>query len=165
MGCIASSPKRPSLTQLSEGLQLSDDPVANPIVVTDPFADDDEQQSGSVGAAADDDEGEVMVNQYRLVRTLGKGAMGTVKLGIASGEKYAVKCMSKQALCSQQDSHREGRKWVVKTGLDKVRMEIAVMKKMQHPNVVKFHEVIESEEADPLYIVMEYVANGEILTW
>jgi serine/threonine protein kinase len=108
--------------------------ISNPIVEIDPFADEDEAPLGDVE----------FVNEYKLVRTLGKGAMGIVKLGETSGAQYAIKCMSKSALSGQRDSHREGRKWIVRTGLDKVKMEIAIMKKMHHPNVVKFYEVAPS---------------------
>jgi len=35
--------------------------------------------------------------------------------------------------------------------------EVAIMKKMDHPNIVKLHEVIEDKNSDFLYLVMEYV--------
>lgn len=50
------------------------------------------------------------------------------------------------------------------------------MKKLDHPNVVQLHEVIDDEEGDKLYmsktyricvigIVMDYAEYGEVMTW
>ncbi|KAH9821305.1 hypothetical protein DFH28DRAFT_1191244 [Melampsora americana] len=37
-----------------------------------------------------------------------------------------------------------------------IRNEVAIMKKVQHPNIVKSYEVIDVEGEDSLYMVMEY---------
>lgn len=34
--------------------------------------------------------------------------------------------------------------------------EIAVMQRVQHPNVVRLHEVIDCQEKGKLYLVLEY---------
>ena len=52
------------------------------------------------------------------------------------------------------------------------------MKKLQHPNLIRLHEVIDDEEDDKLYmgnfynlqlilpiLVMDYAKHGEILRW
>ncbi len=39
-----------------------------------------------------------------------------------------------------------------KDQLQNVLMEIAIMKKLQHPNLVKLHEVIDDDENDKLYM-------------
>lgn len=39
-----------------------------------------------------------------------------------------------------------------------MRKEIAIMKKLEHPNVVQLYEVIDDEERDKLYM-------GRPLTW
>ncbi len=41
--------------------------------------------------------------------------------------------------------------------------EIAIMKKLQHENVVKLVEVIQEVDNDEIYIIMEYVENGSLL--
>jgi serine/threonine protein kinase len=37
--------------------------------------------------------------------------------------------------------------------------EVAIMKRMDHPNIVKLFEVIETDNT--LYLVMEYAAGGQ----
>jgi serine/threonine protein kinase len=39
-----------------------------------------------------------------------------------------------------------------KDALEDVKREIAIMKKLNHPNVIKLHEVIENPEIDKLYM-------------
>ena len=53
----------------------------------------------------------------------------------------------------------------VHTALEQVEKEIALMKKMHHPNIVSLFEVIDSPESDLLYMVIEYMPLGEILTY
>jgi [calcium/calmodulin-dependent protein kinase] kinase len=63
----------------------------------------------------------------------------------------------------------------VKDALSNVEKEIAIMKKLDHPNVVHLHEVIDDEEGDKLYmgnkidseciIVMDYAMYGEVMKW
>ena len=43
-----------------------------------------------------------------------------------------------------------------------VYREIAVMKKLDHPNVVKLVEVLDDPEDDNLYMVFEYLEGGEV---
>lgn len=47
--------------------------------------------------------------------------------------------------------------------LAKVYREIALLKKLDHPNVVKLVEVLDDPDEDNLYLVFELVQRGEIL--
>jgi len=49
-----------------------------------------------------------------------------------------------------------------KTGEDNLISEIAIMKKLKHPNIINLVEVIEEKQTDELYIIMEYVPNGTL---
>lgn len=46
---------------------------------------------------------------------------------------------------------------------DEVRKEVAILKRMKHPNVVRLYEVIDDPENEKLFLVMEYVQNGAVL--
>jgi serine/threonine protein kinase len=38
------------------------------------------------------------------------------------------------------------------------------MKKLNHENVVRLYEVLDDPSCDKLYIIMEYVKNGSLMT-
>lgn len=44
-----------------------------------------------------------------------------------------------------------------------VMREIAVLKKLDHPNVVKLHEVIDPPGASYMMLVMEYMERGPVM--
>lgn len=82
-------------------------------------------------------------------------------------ELVAVKIFQKSILKRIRTMHRnkKTRRVEIKTALEKVEREIALMKKLSHPNICEFFEVIDSPDSDILYIVMEYMPLGEILTY
>ena len=79
----------------------------------------------------------------------------------------AVKIFSKSNLKKRRTIERDKttKKVNVKTALQQVEREIALMKKLSHPNVVRLYEVIDSPNTDSLYMVLEYMPLGEILTF
>lgn len=46
---------------------------------------------------------------------------------------------------------------------EKVRREIAIMKKCSHPNIVELKEVLDDIKSNKIYLVLEYLECGEIL--
>ena len=44
-----------------------------------------------------------------------------------------------------------------------IKKEVAILKKARHPHVVSLFEVIDDEEFSKVYLVLEYVARGEIV--
>jgi serine/threonine protein kinase len=50
-----------------------------------------------------------------------------------------------------------------RTALQNVEKEIAIMKKLNHPNVVTLIEVLDDPTHDKLYIIMEYLPNGTLM--
>eukprot|EP00529_Nitzschia_sp_RCC80_P005832 CAMPEP_0113494962 /NCGR_PEP_ID=MMETSP0014_2-20120614/29370_1 /TAXON_ID=2857 /ORGANISM="Nitzschia sp." /LENGTH=1001 /DNA_ID=CAMNT_0000388857 /DNA_START=80 /DNA_END=3085 /DNA_ORIENTATION=+ /assembly_acc=CAM_ASM_000159 len=79
----------------------------------------------------------------------------------------AVKIFSKSILKRRRTMERDRstRRVKVKTALEQVEREIALMKKLSHPNLLQLYEVIDSEESDMLYMVLEYMPLGEILSY
>ena len=82
-------------------------------------------------------------------------------------ELVAVKIFQKSILKRMRTMERdkETRRMQVKTALQNVEREIALMKKLSHPNLVRFYEAIDVPESDKIYMVIEYMPLGEILTY
>jgi serine/threonine protein kinase len=84
--------------------------------------------------------------QYQVSKVLGKGSFASVFLCSRADEagketQFALKVFSKSVLRKQKDFKRVGGKMVVVTALQKVQKEIAIMKKIAHPNLVRLFEV------------------------
>ncbi len=75
--------------------------------------------------------------------------------------KMIEKSILKQMKTMQKDADN---RLTVRTALDDIEKEIATMKRLRHPNCVQLFEVIDSVESDKLYMVLEYVSLGEILS-
>ncbi|XP_072424672.1 MAP/microtubule affinity-regulating kinase 3a isoform X2 [Chiloscyllium punctatum] len=91
------------------------------------------------------------IGNYRLLKTIGKGNFAKVKLArhILTGREVAIKIIDKTQLNP--------------TSLQKLFREVRIMKCLNHPNIVKLFEVIETEKT--LYLVMEYASGGEVFDY
>lgn len=117
----------------------------------------------------------VQLNQYKLKDEIGKGSYGVVKLAYNEDDNtyYAMKVLSKRRLMRQAGFPRRppprGAKAApeglpqVKGPLERVYQEIAILKKLDHPNVVKLVEVLDDPNEDHLYMVFELVKNGPVM--
>ncbi|XP_011687148.1 PREDICTED: calcium/calmodulin-dependent protein kinase kinase 2 isoform X1 [Wasmannia auropunctata] len=106
------------------------------------------------------------LNQYKVLNEIGKGSFGVVKkvFNEEDGTHYAMKIVSKRKLMKKTGIF--GRIPPRRAGADplaKVYREIAILKKLDHPNVVKLVEVLDHPDKDNLYLVFELVHRGEIL--
>ena len=81
------------------------------------------------------------------------------------GVLVAVKIFEKSLLekCRTIERDSTNHQMQVRTALDNVEREIAVMKMIQHPNLASLYEVIDTG-SNRLYMVLEYVPLGEIMT-
>ncbi|XP_006620149.1 probable serine/threonine-protein kinase dyrk2 isoform X1 [Apis dorsata] len=115
----------------------------------------------------DNKQGALQLNQYKLLDNIGQGSYGIVKLVYNEEDEtqYAMKILSKKKLMKKAGIF--GRMAPGKKGaanpLAKVYREIALLKKLDHPNVVKLVEVLDDPDEDNLYLVFELVQRGEIL--
>ena len=81
------------------------------------------------------------------------------------GQLVAVKMIEKSILKQIKTMQKDAdNRLTVRTALDDIEKEIATMKRLCHPNCVQLFEVIDSVESDKLYMVLEYVSLGEILS-
>ncbi len=96
---------------------------------------------------------EVKFGDYILGSTLGEGEFGKVKMGWKkdSTVQVAIKLIRKESLAGNS------------TRLPKIYREISILKELQHPNIVKLHEFIETERH--MGIVLEYASGGELFDY
>ncbi|KAF7716246.1 Uncharacterized protein PECH_005003 [Penicillium ucsense] len=101
--------------------------------------------------------GNKLINQYEILEELGRGEHGKVKLGqhVATKQKVAIKIVQRYS--------KRRRLGKLGNPEDKVKKEVAILKKARHPNVVSLLEVIDDPNRQKVYIVLEYVENGEIV--
>eukprot|EP00439_Symbiodinium_sp_Y106_P075705 s658_g15.t1 len=83
-------------------------------------------------------------NIYKMDKDLGKGAFGIVRLGRVriTGAKRAIKTISKEMMKEQTGS---------------LKMEIEIMKMLDHPGVVMLFEIFED---DDVHLSMELCSGG-----
>eukprot|EP00756_Hemistasia_phaeocysticola_P044832 Hpha_TRINITY_DN1861_c0_g1::TRINITY_DN1861_c0_g1_i1::g.170632::m.170632/K07359/CAMKK2; calcium/calmodulin-dependent protein kinase kinase 2 len=107
----------------------------------------------------EDEEGNKTINEYSVIQEIGRGSYGKVKLVVhmASDGLFAIKIMNKSIL-SRVKKDILGKT----TALDDVLQEVAIMKQLDHPNVVKMHEVINDPESNKLYLIMDYLERGPV---
>ncbi|XP_061843428.1 MAP/microtubule affinity-regulating kinase 3a isoform X15 [Nerophis lumbriciformis] len=104
-----------------------------------------------VRSRSSEDSQQPHVGNYRLLKTIGKGNFAKVKLArhILTGREVAIKIIDKTQLNPNS--------------LQKLFREVRIMKILNHPNIVKLFEVIETERT--LYLVMEYASGGEVFDY
>ncbi|XP_067853859.1 SNF related kinase b [Heptranchias perlo] len=88
---------------------------------------------------------------YDLDKTLGKGHYAVVKLArhVFTGEKVAVKVIDKTKLDKSATGH--------------LLQEVRCMKLVQHPNVVRLYEVIDTQTK--LYLILELGDGGDMFDY
>ncbi len=91
------------------------------------------------------------LGQYNVVKTLGEGSFGKVKLAVhsATGQKVALKIINRETLSNLDTSAR-------------VEREIQYLKLLRHPHIIKLYEVITT--ATDIIMVIEY-AGGELFDY
>ncbi|XP_018333169.1 MAP/microtubule affinity-regulating kinase 3-like [Agrilus planipennis] len=94
---------------------------------------------------------EPTIGKYKLLKTIGKGNFAKVKLAkhVPTGKEVAIKIIDKTQLNPGS--------------LQKLFREVRIMKMLDHPNIVKLFQVIETDKT--LYLVMEYASGGEVFDY
>lgn len=91
----------------------------------------------------------VLQGRYELGRVLGHGNFGRVHAArdLRTGRSVAVKVLAKGK--------------VMRSGMmEQIKREIAVMKRVSHPNIVELHEVMATRSK--IYLALELVRGGEL---
>ncbi|TVU37608.1 hypothetical protein EJB05_10978 [Eragrostis curvula] len=89
------------------------------------------------------------MRKYEMGRTLGEGHFGKVKLArhADTGRAFAVKILDRHRILAMKID-------------EQIKREIATLKLLKHPNVVRLYEV--SASKTKIYMVLEYVNGGEL---
>ncbi|XP_010522001.1 PREDICTED: CBL-interacting serine/threonine-protein kinase 11 [Tarenaya hassleriana] len=91
-----------------------------------------------------------LFGKYELGKLLGCGAFAKVFHGRdrRSGQSVAVKILNKKKLAANPNL------------ASNIKREIAIMRRLNHPNIVKLHEVMATKSR--IFFVMEFVKGGEL---
>jgi len=92
------------------------------------------------------------VDNYRLMKIIGKGASADVYLSIDDKKKQlvAVKCMPKAKLNPER-------------GEINLRRELEILHKMKHPNIVAIKNYFENSNNH--YVILEYCNGGDLFSY
>lgn len=90
----------------------------------------------------------VVTDCYKIGKELGRGAFAVVKecTHKVTGQRYAIKVIDRQAMGDSNELS--------------LQREIAIMRKVNHPNVISLRSVFEDKKH--VYLVMELVTGGEL---
>ena len=90
------------------------------------------------------------INNYKMIKLLGKGSYGEVKLAIdkITLKKYAIKMYPKKILESPKKKNN-------------IENEITILKKLDNINIMKLYEVIKTDKYQ--YLIMEYIEGISLL--
>jgi carbon catabolite-derepressing protein kinase len=86
------------------------------------------------------------VGKYQIIRTLGEGSFGKVKLAyhLTTGQKVALKIINRKTLAK---SDMQGR----------IEREISYLRLLRHPHIIKLYDVIKSK--DEIIMVIEFAGK------
>jgi protein-serine/threonine kinase len=96
---------------------------------------------------------ETKFGEYILGQTLGEGEFGKVKMGWKKegGVQVAIKLIRRETLGNNPNR------------LPKIYREISILRGLQHPNIVRLHEMVETERH--IGIILEYASGGELFDY
>ena len=100
-----------------------------------------------------------IVNNYIMLDVLGTGSYGEVRMckERTTDELFGIKILSKEMLKKKKGGN------TTETYFEDIKREIAIMKKLEHPNVLRLFEVLDDPNVNKLYLVLEYMKNGDLL--
>ena len=99
-----------------------------------------------------------MINNYAIEKNLGEGSFAQVKLcrDINTGIQYAIKLMNKKELKRKKNPNGS-------SAYECVLEEIKVLQRLEHPNIIWLHEIIDDPlKDDYIYLVTEYHSKGSL---
>lgn len=107
------------------------------------------------------------INQYIILKEIGRGVHGKVKLccDIETQRFYALKILDKlesKKRLSYNSYMNYSKLKNQNIHLNKIRREIDILKQCHHPNIIQLLEVIDDPSCRKIYLVLEYAENGDL---
>lgn len=92
------------------------------------------------------------IGSYQLLKFIGYGSFATVWIGqhVVTGIRVAIKVISREVLITADTMMRFNR-------------EIALLKQLDHPFIAQLFEVLEDDQKEGFYLVLENVEGGSLL--
>lgn len=107
-----------------------------------------------------------VLNTYEILREIGKGEHGKVKLArdLINNELVAIKIVNRRSRKERPSlrMRKNSSAPIVNEYELKVKREIAIMKKCRHKHIVALREVLDDLNSLKIYLVLEYMEKGEI---
>lgn len=93
------------------------------------------------------------IGNWDVVDVLGQGASATVYLGkhYKTGRQVAMKCFFKEILSCN------------KKKIKRMRREVALLRLLDHPHIIKLYEVVETKKK--VFLILEHAAGGDLFDY
>ncbi|KAI8818090.1 kinase-like domain-containing protein [Fimicolochytrium jonesii] len=115
------------------------------------------------------EEWDAALGEYRILRTIGEGSFGKVKLGIhrATGAYVAIKVLPNLSVpgasASSKPLSQQERDANTPTETDRILREILILSHLSHPNISRLLQVVAAPDA--IFLVLEYESGGELFDY
>ncbi|KAI5962851.1 hypothetical protein CANMA_003626 [Candida margitis] len=109
-----------------------------------------------------------VLNTYEILKEIGKGEHGKVKLAkdLINKELVAIKIVNRKSKKERPSlrirNNNNGKSSSISEHELKIKREIAIMKKCRHKHIVSLKEVLDDTSSFKIYLVLEYMEKGEI---
>lgn len=114
-----------------------------------------------------DNEGNRILNQYTVLSELGSGAFSKVKLvyDVTNNIYYAAKIIKKKELSLKKKNLKKDKsgKLIIDSYLKDAMRELAILKKIECPNIIQLREIIHEDIADKIWLILDFAERGTIL--
>lgn len=106
------------------------------------------------------------MGEYSVVSTLSHGNYSKVQLVVGRDEqRYAMKQFHVLRLEKQLRQLSQRRNMTTAAAWTQIVNEIQLMRSFCHPNIIQIHKVMTRREKCKIYIVMDYMEKGEVMTY
>ena len=111
-----------------------------------------------------DENGNKYYNEYKFISFLGSGAFSKIELVEKDGVKYAMKIIDKEFLKSQKNmEYDDNGNLIINNSFENALKEIAILKKTNHPNIIRLYEIMYCKKNKKIYLILENCENGDLI--